>query len=50
VSPTVLPATQKSHANPLGQFGFVGASFWMNAVRLNENWMYRVESAVSALA
>jgi len=50
VEPTVLPATQKTHSNPLGQFGFVGASFWMNAVRLNENWMYRIETAVSSLA
>ena len=43
VSPTYLPAKTKNHANPLGQFGYVGASFWKAAVRLNENWMVRIE-------
>jgi len=46
---TYLPAKQKTHANPLGQFGYVGAVFWKNAVRLNENWMVRLEVAVSGL-
>lgn len=50
VSPTLLPATQKSHANPMGQVGYVGASFWTQAVRLNENWMVRIEAGVSDLA
>ncbi len=49
IDPTYLPAKQKSHANPLGQFGYVGANFWKTAVRLNENWMVRLESAASAL-
>jgi len=49
ISPTVLPASQKNHANPLGQFGYVGASTWFAAVRLNEAWMARIEAAVSAL-
>lgn len=49
VSPTVLKASQKNHANPLGQFGYVGASTWFACVRLNEAWMARVEAAVSAL-
>lgn len=49
IDPTYLPAKQKTHANPLGQFGYVGATFWKNAVRLNENWMVRLESACSAL-
>lgn len=46
---TYLPAKQKSHANPLGQFGYVGGTFWKNAVRLNENWLCRVEVAASGL-
>jgi N4-gp56 family major capsid protein len=46
---TYLPAKTKSHANPLGQFGYVGGTFWKNAVRTNENWMCRLEAAVSGL-
>lgn len=49
IDPTYLPAKQKSHANPMGQFGYVGATFWKTAIRLNENWMCRLEVAVSAL-
>lgn len=47
---TYLPAKQKTHANPLGRFGYIGATFWKTAVRLNENWMVRVECAASGLA
>ena len=46
---TYLPAKMKTHANPLGQFGYVGATFWKNAVRLNENWLVRIEAAASGL-
>lgn len=49
ISPTYLPARQKSHANPMGQFGYVGADFFYNALRLNENWMLRIEVAASTL-
>jgi len=49
IEPIYLPAKQITHANPMGQFGYVGANFYKNAVRLNENWMVRVESACSAL-
>lgn len=49
VSPTILKATSKNHANPLGQFGYVGANFWMNAVLLNQNWMVRIESGATSL-
>lgn len=49
IAPTYLPASQKTHANPLGQFGYVGATFWKAAVRLNENWIVRVEVAASGL-
>jgi N4-gp56 family major capsid protein len=49
VQPTILKATAKNHANPLGQFGYVGANFWMNSVLLNQNWMVRIECAATAL-
>lgn len=49
IQPIYLPAKQITHANPMGQFGYVGANFYKNAVRLNENWMVRIECACSAL-
>lgn len=49
IKPTMLKASDANHANPLGQFGYVGASTWFNAVRLNEAWMARIECAVTAL-
>ncbi len=49
ISPTVLRSQDKNHANPLGMFGYVGASTWFAAVRLNEAWMVRIEAGVSAL-
>ena len=49
IKPTVLKSGTINHANPLGQFGYVGASTWFAAVRLNEAWMARIECAVTAL-
>jgi N4-gp56 family major capsid protein len=49
VKPTILKASEKNHANPLGQFGYVGASFWTSSVRLNENWMVRIEVGATSL-
>lgn len=49
IQPIYLPAKTITHANPMGQFGYVGANFYKNAVRLNENWMVRLESAASGL-
>ena len=49
VNPTIIPAGVKNHANPAGMFGFVGADFWYAPVRLNENWMTRIEVAVTDL-
>lgn len=49
IRPIVLKASQTNHANPLGQFGYVGASTWFAAVRLNEAWMARVEAGVTNL-
>lgn len=49
ISPTYLPPRQKNHANPMGLFGYVGADFWKAAVRLNENWMVRIETCATEL-
>lgn len=49
IDPTYLPARQKSHANPMGQFGYVGANFWKASIRLNENWMVRIEVGATFL-
>lgn len=49
VKPIYLPAKDINHANPLGRFGYVGAQFLKAAVRLNEQWMVRLEVAASAL-
>jgi len=50
VSPTIIPASVKNHANPSGMFGYVGADFWGAAVRLNENWMTRVVSCATDIS
>jgi N4-gp56 family major capsid protein len=49
ISPTIIPSSQKNHANPSGMFGYVGADFWFETVRLNENWMSRIETNATAL-
>jgi len=49
ISPTIIPSNVKNHANPSGMFGYVGADFWYQSVRLNENWMTRIEVCVSDL-
>lgn len=49
ISPTIIPANVKNHANPSGLFGYVGADFWYEAVRLNENFMVRIESCATSL-
>ena len=49
ITPTILRSSTISHANPLGMFGYVGASTWFNAVRLNEAWFARVEAGVTSL-
>jgi len=49
ISPTVIPASEKNHANPSGMFGYVGADFWYAPVRLNENWLLRIECGVTDL-
>jgi N4-gp56 family major capsid protein len=49
ISPTYIKPREKNHANPMGLFGYVGADFWKAAVRLNENWMVRVETCATNL-
>lgn len=46
----IVHEAEPSKADPMGQFGYVGANFWTSTVRLNENWMARGEAAVSSLA
>jgi N4-gp56 family major capsid protein len=36
-------------SDPLNQRDVVGAKYWFTAVRLNENWMYRLEVLATAL-
>lgn len=36
-------------SDPLNQRDVVGAKYWFTALRLNENWMYRIEAGVTAL-
>lgn len=47
ISPTIIPASQKNHANPGGDFGYVGADFWYNCCRTNDNWLKRIESCAT---
>jgi len=47
ISPTIISSKTKNHANPTGMFGYVGADFWYASVRLNENWMLRIETCVT---
>jgi hypothetical protein len=49
IKPVVLKASQTNHANPLGQFGYVGASTWFATVRLNDAFMARIEAGVTTL-
>lgn len=49
ISPTIIPASKKNHANPSGMFGYVGADFWYAVVRLNENWLARIECSATDL-
>lgn len=50
IRPTILSSRTISHANPSGMFGYVGADFWTQSVRLNDNWMTRIEAGVTNIA
>lgn len=41
--------TGGSKSDPLNQRDVVGAKYWYTCLRLNENWMYRIEAAVTNL-
>ena len=49
ITPTLVPASTISHGNPSGMFGYVGANFWYQPAILNQNWMTRLETAVTDL-
>jgi len=49
ISPTLISSKTTNHANPLAMFGYVGASTWFNAVRLNEAFMTRLEAGITSL-
>lgn len=44
---THLPAKQKEKSDPLGQKGFVGASFWSAVLVPNNGWMGVIEAGVT---
>jgi N4-gp56 family major capsid protein len=44
-----LPHKQKDKSDPLGQRGYVGASFWSAVKMTNGGWMGVIEAGVSAL-
>jgi len=50
ISPTMISSRKKTHGNPSGMFGYVGADFWMSSVRLNENWMNRIECCATDIS
>ncbi len=39
IDPTYIPPGQKDKNDPLGQRGYIGASFWQTAVITNQGWM-----------
>lgn len=49
ITPSVLNPGEPSKSDPLGQNGYVGWKTYFAAVRLNEAWMVRHETAVTAL-
>tara|TARA_Y100000310_G_scaffold136383_1_gene135247 strand:- start:10892 stop:11953 length:1062 start_codon:yes stop_codon:yes gene_type:complete len=50
ISPTMISSRKKTHGNPSGMFGYVGADFWLSSVRLNENWMNRIECCATDIS
>lgn len=49
MTPFVISASTRNHANPSAQFGYVGVDFYTTAVRLNEFFLNRVESGATDL-
>jgi N4-gp56 family major capsid protein len=50
INPTWIPPGQKDKSDPLGQRGYVGASFYMDALILNQGWVAVVECGTPDLA
>lgn len=49
LTPMVLPPGTPRGGDPLGQTGTVGWKTWFEALRLNEAWLVRLETAATAL-
>lgn len=49
LDPTYIPPKQKDKNDPLGQRGYIGTSFWMQAVILNQGWMAVGQAGVRQL-
>lgn len=49
VSPSIIPAQQKTKDDPLGQRGYVGWKTWFAAAILNQLWLARLEVGVTDL-
>jgi N4-gp56 family major capsid protein len=49
VSPSIIPAGQKTKDDPLGQRGYVGWKTYHAALILNQSWMARLEVAATRL-
>ncbi len=47
---TWIPPSQKDKNDPLGQRGYIGASFYFTALVLNQGWMAVVEAGTPDLA
>ena len=47
VEPTHIPHTQKDKSDPLGQRGYVGASFWSAVLVANNGWMAVIEAGTT---
>lgn len=50
LTPTYIAPNEITKDDALGQRGYVGAKFYMNAVMLNQGWAAVIEGAVSLLA
>jgi N4-gp56 family major capsid protein len=49
LEPSIIPVNQRTKDDPLGQRGYAGWKTWFTCARLNELWMARLETAVTAL-
>lgn len=49
ITPNISRSSDINHANPSGMFGYVSVDAWYAAVRLNDNWMTRIECCVTKL-